>query len=241
MARRKKTYRFPWRSGNRFRLLSDGDRFFPAMLDAIDHARRSTALEIYLFESGVVANRFIDALLAAANRGVQVQVLLDGFGSRKLNGRDQQRLVRGGVQLAFYNPIRLRSWYRNLLRDHRKLLIVDDRTAFVGGAGITDMFDPRTAGTRHWHDTVMEITGPCVADWHDLFADVWQRWALTPPIEAAADPIAMADNRCGRATFTTGWPYTEIKRSYLTRVRSAHERVWLVTAYFVPARKLRRA
>jgi cardiolipin synthase A/B len=241
VARRKKSYRFPWREGNGFRLLDDGGRFFPAMLDAIEHARHTTVLEMYLFQSGSVATRFIGALVRAAHRGVQVQVLLDGFGSRKLSRRDQQQLSTAGVQLAFYNPLQWRKLYRNLLRDHRKLLVVDGTKAFVGGVGITDMFDPHTAGPRHWHDTVVEITGPCVPDWLALFADNWRRWARTPPVEAPPGEPAAVGTRRGRVTFTTGWPYTEIRRSYLNRMRSARERIWLVTAYFVPARKLRRA
>lgn len=211
------------------------------MIDAIDRAERSVLLEMYLFQSGAVASRFIAALLGAARRGVGIQLLLDGYGSRKLGRRDRQRLAEAGVQLAFYNPLRFRALYRNLLRDHRKLLIVDGRIAFVGGAGITDMFDPRTSGARHWHDAVVEIMGPCVTDWHTLFVDTWQRWAPAPALAPGAEALAGSGDSCGRVTFTTGWPYTEIRRSYLRRVRSARRRVWLVTAYFVPARKLRRA
>ncbi len=137
-------YPFPWRTGNRVDLLIDGVRFFPRMLEAIAQARRYVLLEIYLFESGTVAMRFIEALTAATARGVTVKLLLDDYGALNLAATDRERLRYGGVDLQFYNPLHLRKLLHNLFRDHRKLLIVDGEVAFVSGAGITDDFDSPT-------------------------------------------------------------------------------------------------
>ena len=237
----KEPYRFPWRDGNRFRLLVDGDEIYPAMLEAVRQGRETVALEMYLFESGVVADRFIDALNDAARSGVTVRVLVDGFGAYRLNRPDRQRLAAGGVQLAEYNPLRARKLYRNLHRDHRKLLVVDGKRAFVGGVGITDMFDPRAGHGHHWHDVVVQISGPCVADWQSLFAANWQRWSGRPQAMTPPPPAAGAGTQQGRVTLARSWHHTEIKRSYLSHTRKARQRVWLATAYFVPSRKLRRA
>jgi cardiolipin synthase len=118
-------YLFPWRPGNRFELLIDGRQFFPRMLEAIKRAQRYVLLEIYLIESGTVAARFLEALLSAASRGVTVKLLLDDFGALGFSPQDRERLVQGGVELLLYNPIRFSKHLRNMLRDHRKLLIVD--------------------------------------------------------------------------------------------------------------------
>ena len=114
---------WPWRTGNSFQLLDGGGEFFPAMLAAIDAARASLLLEMYLVHSGLVATRFSDALTAAARRGVRVCVVFDAFGSLGLARADRRRLAEAGVELRFFNPLEPRKRLGNLLRDHRKLLI----------------------------------------------------------------------------------------------------------------------
>lgn len=232
------SYYFPWRDGNHFELLVDSGEFYPAMLEAIEHARVNILLELYLFESGHVAERFINAFIQAAERGVGVYLLLDDFGARGLNRQDRKRLYTVGVHLSYYNPLHYGKLRRNLFRDHRKLLLVDGHTAFTGGAGITDNFDPHS---RHnWHETMIRIQGPCVADWQSLFQKVWNRWG-TPPLtlpQPSLEPCA--DGRPGRVTLNAP-VHKEIKRSLLKRIRGAERRVWIATAYFIPSRKIRRA
>src|SRR3990172_13238757 len=107
-------YPFPWRAGIRFELLKDGREFFPRMLEEIERARRHILLEIYLFESGAVAARFIDGFTRAAARGVTVKLLLDDFGALKLAARDRARLAQSGVELLFYNPLQYRKLLGNM-------------------------------------------------------------------------------------------------------------------------------
>ncbi len=232
--------RFPWRSGNRFDLLVDGGRFFPAMLTAIKAAQHYVLLEMYLFESGAMASEFIEAFGNAARRGVQVYLLLDDFGARGLLPSDRQRLLEAGVHLAFYNPLRYGKLRRNLWRDHRKLLLVDGAVAYTGGAGITDEFAP--GEPLHWHDAMLAVRGPCVADWHTAFEQVWQ---ALPGNNRAALPqlpseIPTAGHSAGRVTLNEPIRM-EIKRSLLKRLRGAERRIWIASAYFIPSWKIRRA
>jgi cardiolipin synthase A/B len=241
MSARHSKYRFPWRDGNRFRLLNDGGRFYPAMLAAIAEARQYILLEMYLFESGKVADRFIDALTAATGRGVTVSVLLDDLGSYLLRNKDRHRLTEAGVDLVFYNPLRARGHVRNLLRDHRKLLVVDGDIAFTGGAGITDAFDPDVRPDSFWHDIMLEIRGPNVADWQALFVEARQRWAARP-LYLPQQEIRPVGFQAGRvAVHSIGPRKSEIIRSFINRIRNAERSVWLVTAYFLPSWKIRRA
>src|SRR3569623_1960551 len=122
---------FPWRNGNRYQLLIDGEKFYPAMLEAIAGARTHILLEMYLMESGSVAERFITALCAAAARGVAVHVLLDDFGVRGLQRHDRDRLAAAGVTPAYFNPLRRGRLRANLSRNHGKF----HRT---GGARLAD-------------------------------------------------------------------------------------------------------
>jgi len=207
------------------------------MLECISAARRSIELEFYLFESGSVADRFIGALATASRRGVTVKMLLDDFGSLELSTRDRQQLIDAGVELAFYNRLGFSRWLHNLFRDHRKLLLVDGEQAFVGGAGITDAFDPPRPELP-WRETMIRIDGPVLGDWQRLFAEAWTRSAgrmLT--FEAPATALGAAGQMRGRVTGANA----EIKRSVVARARRARKRVWIATAYFVPSWKLLRA
>jgi cardiolipin synthase A/B len=235
------SYRFPWRSGNRFQLLIDGSSFFTRMLEAIARARQYILLEMYLFESGQVADRFIDALSGSAARGVRVYLLLDDFGCLQLRGRDRQRLAEAGVHVVWFNPISPRRWYRVFLRDHRKLLLVDGKVAFTGGTGITDQFDP-AATDDFWHEVMLEIHGPLVADWHALFSAAWRRWAPTIPLPETPEPLLLTvPQGSGGRVVVHGRPRrSEIMRSHLGNIRVAKQRVWMATAYFLPSWKLRR-
>ena len=228
---------FPFRSGNSFHLLVNGTHFFPLMLDAIRRASCQVVMEMYLVESGSITSQFSSALIEAARRGVTVQLLLDAFGCRALSGQDRARLVQGGVQLVFYNPLQLRRPRKNLLRTHRKFLVVDAVVAYVGGSGIADYF----AGESGWRETMLEVRGPVVADWQTLFARNWANWSESPVLPPVQAPASGQDQR-GRVVWTErGSTHLEINRALLNRTAGARRCVWIATAYFVPSRKVRRA
>ncbi len=230
--------RYPWREGNRYQLLIDGEQFFPAMLQAIAEARQRILLDIYLFESGTVASRFIDAFVAAARRGVQLYILLDDFGARGLHMRDRERLRHDGIHLAFYNPLHYGTLRRNLFRDHRKVLVVDQQIAFTGGAGITDKFDTQSPSQHGWHEVMLSVRGPVVADWQRLFAHSWNLWG-SPQLALEAAALAAVGELPGRVSLNAP-RRMEIKRSLINRIRGAEKRVWIATAYFLPSWKIRR-
>mgnify|MGYP006197098533 CR=1 FL=1 len=182
---------FPWRQGNRFALLLDGERFFPRMLELIAGAQRQVALELYLVESGACAAALLDALCAAAQRGVAVRCLFDAFGAQGLHQAERRRLLEAGVQLHWYNPVRWKQGLRNFHRDHRKLLLIDQGSAFVGGTGVTDEFWTPGNDTADWHEVMVQIQGPVVSDWQLLFDRQWhandRRTAWRPPAAPRTD------------------------------------------------------
>ena len=231
---------YPWRENNQFELLVDAEVFYPRMIQAINNAKTVILLEMYLFESGHNANQFIDALIDAAHRGLLVQVLLDDFGSRNLSTYDRHRLLDNGVELGFYNPVYIFKrlefrWHENLARDHRKLLLVDKQEAYIGGAGITDEFLPQFHKEKAWRETMVMASGPIVKDWCHVFRQLW-------PVEVPKniEPTASGDMQ-GRLSTSTSIFSNDIRRSVIKRIRTAEQRIWLCTAYFVPSRKLRRA
>jgi cardiolipin synthase A/B len=233
---------WPWRTGNAFRLLDGGGAFFPPMLAAIDAARESVLLEMYLVHSGVITTRFIVALSEAVRRGARVCVLFDGFGSLGLSRADRRRLLEAGVELRFFNPLRLQKRLGNLLRDHRKLLVTDGHTAFVGGAGLTDEFAP--GGRRGpWREVMVKIEGPVVADWQRAFARNWRRWGpeLALPAPLPPPPVSLADGAIGRLSLSEARQRSVLANGVIRRIDSAVRRTWIMSAYFVPSRRFRKA
>ncbi len=231
----------PWRSGNEFFLLKDGHIFYPRMLETIDTALHYVLLEMYLFESGNVGGLFIDTLCRTAKRGIIVCLLLDDFGSRTLNRADRQRLTAGGVSLCFFNPLRYGKWLKNLHRNHRKLLIVDGQIAFTGGAGITDAFSPDYHPDDFWRETMLEISGPVVADWQHAFEALW-RGEGNPFLPNLHHFSRHSDlDIAGRVTLLQPPERRGVIGSLIKRMRRAKKRIWIETAYFIPTWKIRRA
>ena len=250
-------YKFPWRPGNHFSVLVDSTEFLPRMLGAIDAARHYLLLEMYLVESGVVADRFIDTLVQAAERGVQVYLLFDDYGARQLNRGDRERLDQDNIRSLYYNPLQSHSilpnlyrifWQRihlGLHRNHRKLLLVDGRVAFAGGAGIIDEMDSPQAPELRWRENMIEIHGPVIEDWQSLFTESWNRLATQPLTLPGVTAEYFENGQSGRVTVNEARHRTGIQRSLLKQLKNARQRIWITTAYFIPSwsirRKLKRA
>jgi cardiolipin synthase A/B len=228
---------WPWRPGNDFRLLDGAAAFFPRMLAAIDAAQSHVLLEMYLVSSGYVAGAFIEALARARARQVRCCLVFDGFGALGLGAADRRRLEAAGVELRIFNPLRWSHRLRNFLRDHRKLLAVDGEVAFVGGAGLSDEFAPGPSG---WRELMIEIRGPVVMDWQDAFAATWRR--LGPELTLAGERSApFADGAAGRVSLSEAHEHSVLASGVVQRIDAARTRAWIVSAYFVPSRRFRKA
>lgn len=236
---------FPWRGGNRFELLLDGPAFFPRMLAAIDGARQQVEIELYLIEDGRCSERLADALCRAAERGITVRGLFDAYGAAGLGAVLRERMLAAGVQLRWYNPLRWRRGMRNFHRDHRKLLLVDQCLAYVGGTGSTDEFWLPDEARSPWHEVMVEIEGPLVGDWQQLFEQLWHaRFSWRP----SHQPVALSLPECppagvglGRVAYANAAQHRDIVLSLLRALKGARQRVWLATPYFLPTWKIRRA
>ena len=230
-------YRFPWRGGTTFNLLCDGAEFFPDMLAGIDAAQRSIRMELYLVESGRNLSAFIDALERAVERGVYVQLRVDPIGSRKLSKTDRHRIDRSNIELRLFNNPLPKPAPDDLRRDHRKILIIDDHTAYLGGACITDGFwDPAT-GNCAWHDLMLKIRGPVIDDVVLLFEHRWRHLERLAEPPKPGEPSSMEPlhhDGMARLAYTAGSSYRGLLSDTIERIRSARHRAWVVTPYFFP-------
>lgn len=242
---------FPWRKAHHVHLLQDGPAFFPAMLAAMATARQEILLEMYLVASGEVMERFMTALIAAAARGVSVYVLFDDFGARPFKTQDRERLRTSGVHLRFHNPLYYR-WHwsgllHNLHRNHRKLLLVDRHTVFIGGMGLTDAFDPPAAHGQTpppWREVVLRVDGPVALDWRVTYMEIWDcaqgQGAALLETPAHFQRVSTGGVRA-RVCASRPNAHHETRRALLAQLRCAKKHIYLATAYFLPSWRIRHA
>jgi cardiolipin synthase len=210
--------------GNRVTILTDGPTFYPAMLEAIRGATRSVNLECYIFHAGRIAEQFIDALTERARNGVNVTIVVDAIGSLTLWGKPVKRLRAAGCRIQSYQAVRWYSLYRINNRTHRELLIVDGKTAFVGGAGVADWWAfPRGKRSRPWRDTMARVEGPVVAALQGVAAENW--------LECCGEILTGPDF----------FPDLTPEGETTAFVVGTDQALRIATPYFLPDRALRRA
>ncbi len=163
----------PFVPGNKIDVLVNGDRFYPAMLEAIGAAQHSINIVAYIFWDDAIGNRFADALIAKARSGVAVRILVDGIGSRKMSSKMQKRLEEGGCRVARFHPVWWFAVDRISNRTHREITVIDGRVGFQGGAGIADHWTGNAQDPDHWRDTMVRVEGPAVSQLQTGFVHKW--------------------------------------------------------------------
>lgn len=216
-----------------------GDEAFPALLDALDAAAQTIRLETYIFANDDLGRRFRAALVRARQRGVAVQVLVDAVGSLELPGDFWSPLTTAGAVVRVFNPLALS---RFAIRDHRKLLVCDERVAFVGGFNIATEYEGDGV-TRGWLDLGLRIEGPMVAALVEAFDQMfahtefrhkrssrWRRGARRHTALSASEQLLLGGPGLGR---------NPIRRALHRDLKSARS-VQAMAAYFLPPWSLRR-
>jgi cardiolipin synthase len=173
----------PLIAGNRIKLLPDGPSAYAAMTTAIQGAKDHVNLETYIFEDDLVGQRFAELLIAKQQQGVQVNIIYDGMGGLSTASEFFDRLRQHGIMILEYNPLTPFDLKRLSQRNHRKILVVDGKTAFVGGVNISRVYSKSPfakSATRkdanshdNWRDSHIQIEGPSVAAFQQFFLDDW--------------------------------------------------------------------
>ncbi len=235
--------------GNKLTLLQDGPATYQAMFAAIREAKDHINLETYIFEDDDIGKQFADLLLERQATGVQVNLIYDSVGCLNTPGEFFERLKAGGIRVLEFNPVNplagsKKEWLLNN-RDHRKLLVIDGRIAFIGGINISEAYSSgsttRSARKKGpsavgWRDTHLQIEGPVVAEFQKLFMDTWTKQKGPPldgknhfpKLERQGDEIVRA---IGSASDD---PHSLIYLTLLSAIDNAEQRVNLTNAYFVP-------
>lgn len=222
--------------GNRITALTNGDAFFPLMLDAIRSARQTICFETFIYWQGEIGKQFADALIDRARAGVKVHVLLDWVGTKKLDPASVQSMKDAGVEVERYHPLRWYNLRRINNRTHRKLLIVDGKVGFTGGAGIADLWTGNAQDPDHWRDSHFKIQGPVVAHCQAAFMDNWLKTRSCVLHGREYFPPLENEGSCrGMVFISSPAEGSESARlMYLLSIASAARSVRIASAYFVP-------
>jgi cardiolipin synthase len=223
----------PIRHGNVLELLCDGSTFLPAILQDIERASKSINVQLYTLRAGSLADRFIDALTAAASRGVVTNVLIDAVGSRLLPRRISDALHASGVRLHIFNPISLVRFAKINDRAHRKVIVVDGTVGYIGGMSIDDVFAGNEK-SRCWRETMLRTTGPIVVDLQAAFLDTWES-----ATRSALDRAQYFANRAAEGTadsqlILSSRRTPHARRLFLAALHHAQRSAYISNAYVIP-------
>lgn len=242
-----------WVPGNKITLLENGEGFFPRVFECIAAATQEVLLETFILFEDKVGKGLQEALLKAAERGVQIDITIDGYGSPDLSAEYILSLTRAGVRVHVFDPSpRIWGYRTNLFRRmHRKIVVVDGKRAFVGGINYSadHLAD---FGPEAKQDYAVEIEGPLVADIHQF---VHAQLKLGQPSQGSriqqflrrkADPPqhdSLPHAGEAQAIFVTRdnrEHHSDIERHYRIAIRGARHRIVMANAYFFPGYRLLR-
>lgn len=241
----------PLTTGNEVLLLQDGPATYRAMLAAISAARDHINMETYILDDDEVGHHFARALIDKQRQGVQVHLIRDSVGTIGTPAAFFEGMAASGIRVLEFNPVNPlgalaanKAWSLNQ-RDHRKLLIVDGHTAFLGGINISSVYSggsrnvfarARPSDQPAWRDTDLQLRGPVVAELQKLFLATWEA-QKGPPLAAKRyfPPPENVGRQVVRAIGSSpDEPYSLIYATLLSAIASAETSVRITNAYFVP-------
>ncbi|HEY2383997.1 MAG TPA: phospholipase D-like domain-containing protein [Terriglobia bacterium] len=222
--------------GNKVSILTDGDEFYPSMLEAIAGARKTITIETYIYWNSEIGRHFASALAERRHAGVTVKILLDAFGSSSIGRNILKTFKDSCCEVVWYNRMWLRTLANFNQRNHRKSLIVDGRIAFTGGAGIADQWTGNAQDPRHWHDIMIRVEGPGAMKLQTGFAQNWLEttgelingegfFPSLPDAGGIAVQMLLSSPKSGSSA---------IRTMYYLSIISARHTIYISNPYFVP-------
>ena len=222
--------------GNRYTVLTNGDQIFPPMLEAVKGAQRRISFETYIYNKGTIGQQFTDAFIAAAKRGVIVQLVVDAIGSNKIPVEWQESLKAAGVKVGEFGQPKWYSLEELNYRTHRKVLVIDGRVGFTGGVGLDDQWLGHAEDKDHWRDTMVRLEGPVVRLMEGAFQENYIETS-PEPVAPIVDPPPVVppspqDSAMVQRSSPTGGA-SDLKRLYLVSIAAAPRTLDISSPYFI--------
>lgn len=233
--------RSPLTSGNAVKLLINGEEKFPEVIEALKNARHHIHLEYYIYEEDQIGSRIKEILIQKALEGIQIRLIYDGFGSSSISGELIDELRLAGAEIYPFHRIRLLLFANRInYRNHRKIIIVDGQTGFLGGINISDRYINRgkDGSAVYWRDTHLRIEGPGILFLQHLFLCDWNFCSgqkIQPePAYFSALPVTGSNTVLQIAASGPDSPASTIKLSFLKALNIAKSEILLTTPYLIP-------
>lgn len=230
-------------------IYTDANAYFDRIIIAINQAKISVDLEVYIFDNDALSQRIVDALIDAAERNIKVRVLTDGVGACIDFYYIANKLLAAGAEVKIFHPLpwHIEQWRLSLThskgiekflhlltsinkRDHRKLILIDHRSAWLGSFNITQKHLPKKNKGEHWRDTAIEIKGIDFEALQIAFDSCWHKWSKKQTVLYLPETPFIFN-------FTRALRIKQRKR-LLDRIQHANEKIWITNAYFIPDKDL---
>jgi cardiolipin synthase len=223
--------------GNRVQIFHDGTLAFEALLDAIRRARHHIHLEYFIIQPDSAGDTLFLRLIEKAQAGVEVRVLYDAMGSRRLKKRHLRRLADAGIRSSVFLPLNpLRRRIQVNMRDHRKIAVIDGEVAFTGGQNVGEEYLGLVDRFGYWRDSHLRLEGPAVGALQRVFIEDWDFAAGETLSGAAYLPTVSAAGEHAVQVIASGpdRDLNGIRELYFAAILQAQKRLWIASPYFVP-------
>ncbi len=225
-------------SNNSVTILNNGEIKFPMLLKKLNEASRHIHIEYYIFEEGKIGSQILDVLCEKAKSGVEVRLVVDAIGSSKFRQKTMKRLRTSGVQFYEYNPV-IFTFLANRVnyRDHRKIVIIDGKTGFVGGLNVGDKYINYPGTTNYWRDTHCMIEGEAVYSLQVLFILNWyfvSKILLKPERRYFPGISQKEDVITSIISSDPDSDNPNLMEAYFSMINSAKDEILISTPYFIP-------
>jgi len=222
--------------GNDVVLLQNGDQLFPPMLRDIAGAKQSIHVESYIWWEGDICNELAKLLALKAREGVEVRLLLDASGGRKLDKTLKTIMLDAGVQVRKFHPARLSNLGRLNNRDHRKLVVIDGRIGYLGGFGFAKEWTGHAQDRNHWRDIGVRVAGPVVARLQGAFCENWiEETGEIPAGQKYFPPLPASGRTAAHLAFTSpSGSISSVQVLYYLAISAAKREVLIQNPYMLP-------
>lgn len=228
--------------GNEVELFPHGGDFFPALFAALRAAQRSICVEFYIIKNDATGALFAQALLAAADRGIHITLIYDALGCFDTPDSYFQHLQRAGIRCLPFNPPTFAKLRWLDIRDHRKQVIIDGQTAFLGGLNVGDEYSGFGESLKRWSDVGFRLDGPAAGELQRLFYQTWEEVSGLALLQAVPDHPGTQGT--ADVILIDGRPHRNrpvIRNAFRVAMSGAERRIRIITPYFVPGPRVVRS